>query len=423
MDTTDPNAQSWILTDPESHFPIQNLPYGVFSRGHEPPRVGVAIGEFILDLATMYDEGLISQSRVPFNVFSLPRLNEFMACGRLAWQSTREAVFTLLLSKTATLRDNAELRRHALVPMRETSMHLPVFIGDYVDFYSSEQHATNVGRMFRPDNPLLPNWKHIPIGYNGRASSIVISGTPIRRPMGQIVPPDSETPVFAPTRNLDFELEVGFYTGKSNALGSTIPIADAEEYIFGLTLVNDWSARDIQRWEYQPLGPFLAKTFGTSVSPWVVPLDAVSRFRIAGGEQDPEPLPHLRSSAAWHLDMHLEVSLRTSGMTSPQVLSRTNFRYMYWSMAQQLAHQASNGTNVQVGDLYASGTISGETPDSLGSMLELAWRGERPIALTETGEARSFLQDGDEVAMSGWCQGDGYRVGFGEVVGRVLPAE
>lgn len=421
--TTNPKARSWINVDPESHFPIQNLPYGIFSRRHEPKRACVAIGDQILDLALLYDEGLLSQGHIPFNVFALDRLNEFMACGRPAWQSIRRRLFELLEEKTPDLRDNRELQKRALIPMSEVQMHLPVFIGDYVDFYSSEQHATNVGSMFRPDNPLMPNWKHLPVGYNGRASSIVISGTPIRRPNGQILPPNEEEPIQSASKALDFELEVGFYTGKANELGTRVSTSDAEDYIFGLCLVNDWSARDIQRWEYQPLGPFLSKSFGTSVSPWVVTLDALAPWRVSGPRQSPAVLPYLKYSGKWRLDIELEVWLQSEKMSGPQRICKTNFKNMYWNMAQQLAHQTINGTNVQVGDLYASGTVSGNEPDSYGSMLELAWRGERPIALEETGETRAFLQDGDVVAMTGYCQGDGYRVGFGECVGQIQPAE
>jgi fumarylacetoacetase len=421
--TINPKARSWIHVDPESHFPIQNMPYGIFSRKHESKRACIAIGDHVLDLAVLYDEGLLSQGQIPFNVFALDRLNEFMACGKSAWTSTRKRLFQLLEEKTPDLRDNVMVQRRALIPIAEVQMHLPVFIGDYVDFYSSEQHATNVGSMFRPDNPLMPNWKHLPVGYNGRASSIVLSGSAIRRPCGQILPPSTEKPIESASKALDFELEVGFYTGKSSELGTRVPTSAAEEYIFGISLVNDWSARDIQRWEYQPLGPFLSKSFGTSVSPWVVTLDALAPWRIAGPKQSPPVLPYLKYRGKWRFDIQLEVWLQTQKMTSPQRISKTTFKNMYWNMAQQLAHQSVNGTNIQVGDLYASGTVSGDTPDSYGSMLELAWRGEKPIEISETGETRSFLQDGDVVAMTGWCQGDGYRVGFGECVGQILPAE
>ncbi|RMI20619.1 MAG: fumarylacetoacetase, partial [Calditrichaeota bacterium] len=296
-------------------------------------------------------------------------------------------------------------------------------IGDYTDFYASKEHATNVGSMFRgKENALMPNWVWIPVGYHGRASSVVLSGTPIRRPVGQTKPEDSDHPVFGPSRLLDFELEMGFFVGPGNALGEPIPIEKAEEHIFGLVLVNDWSARDIQKWEYQPLGPFLAKNFATSISPWIVPLDALEPFRCPGPPQEPEPLPYLRQNQPGAFDIHLEVYLQSERMDSPTRICQTNFRYMYWSMAQQLTHHTITGCNLRPGDLMASGTISGPTPDSYGSMLELAWRGTRPVPISP-GETRSFLHDGDTVVMTGWAQGNGYRVGFGELRGKILPAK
>lgn len=420
--TIDPAARSWIEVAPDSHFSIQNLPYGVFSRQNDSRRCGIAIGDYVLDLSVLYDEGFFNQALIPINVFALPVLNEFMACGLQAWRHVRGRLFELLREDAPDVRDNRRLRERILVPINEVMMHLPVSIGNFVDFYSSEQHARNVGSMFRPDNPLMPNWKHLPVAYNGRASSVVVSGTPIRRPKGQTLPPGAESPVYGPTSCLDFELEMGFYTGKSNPLGTQVTTDEAEQYIFGMCLVNDWSARDIQRWEYQPLGPFLSKSFGTSVSPWIVSLDALAPWRIPGPKQDPPVLPYLGYEGNWHFDIHLEVALQSERMSSPQVVCRTNFKNMYWNIAQQLAHQTVNGTNVQIGDLYASGTVSGDLPDSWGSMLELTWRGERPITLKESGEQRSFLNDNDTVIMTGWCQGEGYRVGFGEVVGKVLPA-
>jgi fumarylacetoacetase len=420
MDRThDPRASSWIEVDPTSDFPIQNLPFGVFSPEGDEPRVGVAIGEYVLDLSCVAQRFEIG---APAEVFAARSLNRFAALGRETWREVRLRVFDLLHVDNGSLREDADLRRRSLFERRKVEMKVPFDIGDYVDFYSSEQHATNVGSMFRPDNPLMPNWKHLPVGYNGRASSIVVSGTPIRRPLGQTKPAEAESPVFGPTRALDFELEVGFFTGKDNPLGDIVRTKQAREYIFGLVLVNDWSARDVQRWEYQPLGPFLAKSFATTISPWVVTLDALDPFFVEGPVQDPPVLPYLRYQGKWALDIHLEVQIKSRSMSQYQRISKTNFRQMYWNMAQQLAHQASNGTNIQVGDLYASGTVSGDTPDSYGSMLELAWRGERPLRLEETGEQRSFLQDGDSVLLRGWCEGEGYRVGFGECEGTVLPA-
>jgi fumarylacetoacetase len=301
-------------------------------------------------------------------------------------------------------------------------MHLPAEIGDYTDFYSSREHATNVGTMLRgPDNALMPNWLHLPVAYHGRASSIVVSGTPVRRPCGQSKPEKADAPVFGPSRSLDFELEVAAFIGPGNDLGRAIPIAEARDHVFGLVLLNDWSARDIQAWEYVPLGPFLAKNFATSISPWVVSLEALEPFRTAGPVQQPAPLRYLNLPGDTTYDIHLEVALQSAKMSRPQVVCRTNFKHLYWSLAQQCAHHTVNGCNLRPGDLLASGTVSGPAPDSFGSMLELAWRGTKPLTLTDS-DQRSFLQDGDTVTMTGWCQGDGYRVGFGEVMGRVEPA-
>jgi fumarylacetoacetase len=309
--------------------------------------------------------------------------------------------------------------------MADVQMLLPAAIGDYTDFYSSREHASNVGTMFRgPDKALMPNWLYLPVAYHGRASSIVVSGTDLHRPQGQLPPPMGETgaaPSLGPTRALDFELEMGFFVGPGNDLGQPIPISAAAEHIFGLVLVNDWSARDIQQWEYVPLGPFLAKNFGTSISPWVVPLAALEPFRTAGPRQEPSPLPYLQSRGDWAFDINLEASLQGTNLAGPQRLCTTNFKYLYWNMAQQLAHHTVTGCNLRPGDLLASGTISGPTPDSYGSLLELAWRGTRPLRLPN-GEQRSYLEDGDRVTMTGWCQGQGYRVGFGELTGKILPA-
>jgi len=410
--------RSWIEVAAESHFPIQNLPYGVFSADDREKRVGVRIGDNVLDLVTLHDAGLIPGA----NVYDRPYINDLMGLGTNAWHEVRNAIVDILRESEPTLRDDTELRSSALIPISQVTMHLPVKIGAFVDFYSSEQHATNVGSMFRPDAPLMPNWKHLPVGYNGRASSVIVSGTPVKRPHGQTSPGQATEPIFGPSKNLDFELEVGFFTGRENPLGNQVPTARADDFIFGLVLVNDWSARDIQRWEYQPLGPFLSKSFATTISPWVVTMAALEPFRIAGPEQNPPVLDYLKYERPWRLDMNLEVHLKTEKMLRPQVISRTNYKNMYWNMAQQLAHQTVNGTNVQIGDLYASGTVSGDEPDSYGSMLELAWRGERPIEMQETGEERKFLQDGDTVILTGYCQGDGYRVGFGEASGKVRPA-
>lgn len=410
------DAKSWVEVAADSHFPIQNLPFGVGCCEGKPECVCIRIGDYALHLWTLMDAGLIPEE-------GFPMLCSFQDLDRGNLSDIRRIAYDLLRADNPILRDNAELRDQALTPVDDATVQLPCLIGAYVDFYSGINHASNVGKMFRPDMPpLLPNYRELPVGYNGRASSVMVSGEPIRRPKGQTKAADAERPVFGASKELDFELEMGFFTGRGNVLGEPISIDKIGDYILGFVLVNDWSARDIQRWEYQPLGPFLAKTFGTSISPWVVTLDALEPFRVAGPAQDPEPLEYLRAKEKWHFDIHLEVSIRTEKMTKPQVICRTNAQELYWSCAQQLAHQASNGTNVEPGDLYASGTISGTDPGSFGSLLELTWRGQNALTMEETGETRKFLEDGDTVIMSGWCQGDGYRVGFGTVEGKVLPA-
>ncbi len=427
--THDPALRSFIDVDPDSPFPIQNLPFGVFKRkAGRTARVGVAIGTFVLDLGVLEDRKLFGgeylAGRRPF---SQPSLNPFMALGRPAWREARRTVQTLLRHDTPTLRDDEVLREQALVPCDEVEMLMPARIGDYTDFYSSRQHATNVGAMFRdPDNALLPNWLHLPVGYHGRASSVVVSGTDVVRPRGQTKPNDDEPPVFGPSRLLDFELELGFFVGTGTDLGQPIAIDQADEHIFGFVLVNDWSARDIQKWEYVPLGPFLGKSFATSISPWVVMAEALEPFRVEGEAQTPEAgnpaiLDYLKQTGKRSLDLHLEVGLWPEDADSPTTIARSNARNLYWSPEQQLAHHTVNGCNVRPGDLMASGTISGEDEGSYGSMLELSWRGTDPVTLRD-GVERKFLQDGDLVTMTGWAQGDGYRVGFGEVRGRVLPA-
>ena len=412
--------KSFIDVAPDSHFPLQNLPYGVFStRADRSPRAGVAIGDRILDLAVLEEAGLLSVSPPGRRVFDGATLNDFIALGRPSWTRARRRIGELLGEDEPTLRDNATLRARALVPMADAQLRLPVEIPGYTDFYSSKEHATNVGSMFRdPKKALLPNWVHLPIAYNGRASSVVVSGTPIRRPQGQLKLPDADRPIFAPSRKLDFELETAFVVGEGNALGEPIPVSEAERHIFGVVLMNDWSARDIQTWEYVPLGPFNSKTFGTSISPWIVTMEALEPFRVPGPVQDPEPLPYLRQSGAQGFDIQLQVALAPAG-GKPTTICRTNARYLYWSMAQQLAQHTVSGCNTRIGDLMGSGTISGPEHDASGSLLELAWNGQEPIELS-TGARRSFLEDGDEVVMTGWCQADGYRVGFGEVRGTIV---
>jgi fumarylacetoacetase len=415
--------RSFIEVPRDSHFPLENLPFGVFKPRTGAARVGVAIGTSVLDLSVLEEKGHFGGAEFQQQtVFANDSLNAFLSLGRPAWQKTRQTLQHLLAAETPDLRDDASLRSHACHEQSDVTMQLPARIGDYTDFYSSYHHAHNVGTMLRgPENALMPNWKHLPVGYHGRASSIVPSGTDVRRPRGQIKPPDAEAPIFSASRSFDYELEMAFLIGPGNALGEPVPISRANEHIFGMVLMNDWSARDVQAWEYQPLGPFLAKNFCTSISPWVVTLDALEPFRHPLPAQNPEPLEYLRAKEDFTYDIQLQAHLRTSTMDTPHVITRTNFQHLYWSIAQQLAHHTVNGCNLQPGDLLASGTISGPTEDSRGCMLELSWRGANPLALPN-GETRKWLEDGDALTISGWCEGDGYRVGFGEVTGRVLPA-
>ena len=418
----DPALRSFVSVEAASDFPIQNLPYGVFSTPAMPtPRIGVAIGDYVLDLWQLEQD-----CRLPvrdLGVFSAPSLNPFMALGPKVWSQTRAQISELLRHDNDELRDNPGLRKRALVPMADVSLHLPIAVSGYTDFYSSKEHATNVGVMFRgKDNALQPNWLHMPIGYNGRASTVVVSGTKVRRPRGQLKPPNAELPTFGPCKRLDFELEMGVVIGQPSPMGEMLNEARAEAMIFGFVLLNDWSARDIQQWEYVPLGPFQGKAFATSISPWVVTREALEPFRRNGPIQDPAPLPYLRQTEPNNYDLELEVGMRAASMNEPSRICRTNFKYMYWSSVQQLVHHASSGCAMNVGDLLGSGTISGPEKSQRGSLLEISWNGTEPIELA-SGITRTFLEDGDLLVMRGWCQGDGYRVGFGEVEGTILPAE
>ena len=432
--------ESFINVSAESDFPIENLPFGIFKPRNAGPRAGVAIGDLILDLSVLEERGhfsdivaaAVTNGRTRGNLpprtapattlFASDSLNAFMALGRPAWKKTREILQNLLSAETATLRDNTELRARAFHKQNEVTMQLPARIGDYTDFYSSYYHAHNVGTMLRgPDNALMPNWKWLPVAYHGRASSIVVSGTEVKRPRGQTKPSDANSPAYDPSKSLDFELETAFFIGPGNSLGQSVSIDHAEDHIFGIVLMNDWSARDIQTWEYQPLGPFLAKNFYTSISPWVVTLEALEPFRNGLPAQDPSPLSYLKRANDFTFDIHLEARLQTAKMTESQTITRTNFQNLYWSIVQQLAHHTVNGCNLQPGDLLASGTISGRAEDSRGCMLELTWRGANPLQLS-SGETRKWLEDGDTLSITGWCQGDGYRIGFGTVDGRVISA-
>jgi len=421
----DPNLQSFVDVPTGSDFPIHNLPFGVFrpSAGARP-RIGVAIGDAVLDLAVLAERGLLSGRALgDGDAFRQPTLNAFMALGHPAWREARARLTQFLRIGDSTIRDNGSLRQAALHPMASVEMLLPAAIGDYTDFYSSREHATNVGTMFRgPDNALQENWLHLPVGYHGRSSSVVVSGTDVRRPKGQTKADGAESPSYGPSRLMDFELEMGFFVGPGNALGEPMPIDQAPEHIFGMVLVNDWSARDIQKWEYVPLGPFLGKNFGTSISPWVVTMEALEPFRCAGPTQDdPEPLDYLKTQRNCAYDIPLEVLLQSEQMDVPETIATSNFKYMYWSICQQLAHHTVNGCNARPGDLLGSGTISGPDKHERGSMLELSWRGTEPIELTN-GETRKFLADDDTVIMRGHCDAEGIRIGFGEVSGKLLPA-
>ena len=434
-DTTDPALHSWLdaANDPACDYPVQNLPLGVFSRraSDDRPRVGVAVGESVLDLSALHRAGLFAGTPVGSkNVFAQPALNAFLALGRPAWTALRERLCELLDTNTAALRDDGALRDAALVPLIEADLHLPVVIGDYTDFYASAHHATNVGKMFRPDSaPLLPNYKHMPVGYHGRASSVVLTGAPVRRPMGQTKADDAQTPTFGPCRLLDYELEMAAVVGAGNALGSRIDIRRWRDHLVGMVLLNDWSARDIQKWEYVPLGPFNAKNFASTISPWVVTFDALAPFAVgppARGPEDPPNLDYLTPPGD-AFDITLEVLLQSQQMRDagapPMRVSRGSLEDMYWTVAQMLAHHTSTDCNLRPGDLLGTGTVSGPRDDSRGCLLERTWRGTQPLTLP-TGEARKFLADGDTVIIRGFCEREGFRrIGLGECVGTILPAE
>lgn len=411
--THDPARRSWVASAnaPDADFPIQNLPWGVFSERDGPRRVGVAIGDMILDVTALEADGVLEPAPGE-TLFRAGVLNPFMALGPAVWSATRAALADLLDAETGE-------RALPLVPQARARMHLPIFVRSYTDFYASREHATNVGTMFRgPENALPPNWLHIPIGYNGRASTVVVSGTPIRRPLGQLKGPDDTAPRLGPSQRLDIELELGAILGTGNAMGQPVTTAQAWEMIFGFVLLNDWSARDVQVWEYQPLGPFQSKAFGTSISPWVVTREALAPFRVAAPPREKPLLPYLHEDAPRNIDLALEIDLAPHGQ-GPHTIARTNARHLYYSAAQQVAHHALSGCAMETGDLIGSGTISGPTPDSRGSLLELTWNGREPLDLR--GTPRVFLQDGDSVTLRGHCDGP-YRVGFGTCEGTILPA-
>jgi len=422
ISANNPNLKSWVTVPANSDFPIQNLPFGIFSEGANDKRVGVALGDKIIDLYQLASFGYLNNTSFSASDFEQDTLNAMMLKGKAANRILRNRISEIFEESNDELKKNEQHVAQILSNQKDCELHLPVQIGDYTDFYSSEQHAYNVGCMFRdPNNALLPNWKHIPVGYHGRSSSIVVSGTPFHRPMGQLKPSPEEDPIFAPCRLLDFELEMAFITFQGKPLGERISTEEADEYIFGMTLFNDWSARDIQKWEYIPLGPFLAKNFASHMSPWIVTLDALEPFRTSGPVQDPKVLPYLEYKGDKHIDINIEMGIQPEG-TSETVVTKSNYKHMYWNMNQQLAHHSVNGCNINCGDTMASGTISGPTEGSYGSMLEISWAGSKSVKMAD-GTERKFIQDNDTVIMRGYSEKDGVRVGFGEVSAKVLPAK
>lgn len=418
--TNDPNRKSWLNVPENSDFPIQNIPFGVFLTKDDVITIGTRIGDYAIDLGALQQLNYFDGIDLTDDMFMQDTLNDFISDGKKTWRLVRNRIGDIFDSNNPKLRDNPEHREIVIFTMDEVEMQLPVLIGDYTDFYSSKEHATNVGKMFRdPDNALLPNWLHIPVGYHGRSSTIIPSGIPVHRPMGQTLPNGETTPVFGPSRLVDFELETAFITTDANIMGENIPVNEAEDYIFGMVLLNDWSARDIQKWEYVPLGPFLAKNFASSISPWIVTMDALEPFRCKGPVQEPTPLPYLQQKGKHAFDINLEVYIEPEN-AEPTLVSKSNFKYMYWSMSQQLAHHTSNGCRVNSGDMMGSGTISGPTPDSFGSMLELTWGGKNPLIMSD-GTERKFINDNDTVTIKGHCQNSSIRIGFGEVSTKLLP--
>ena len=417
-----PALKSWVNVPAGSDFPIQNLPFGVFRTSSLGVRIGVRIGDHVLDLKTLQVLGYLENLAFDASDFDTDALNYLMGKGKQATRELRNRISNLLDASNDELQKNTHHAEQVLIPNKSIIMLMPVKIGDYTDFYSSREHATNVGTMFRdPNNALLPNWLWIPVGYHGRASSVILSGQNIHRPKGQIKPDPEKDPIYAPCRNLDFELETAFITYDGKPLGDSITPNEAEDFIFGMVLFNDWSARDIQTWEYVPLGPFLSKNFASSISAWVVTLDALQAYKVSGPEQHPEVLSYLEFEGPKSYDINLEVSIQPENGTE-NVICESNFKYMYWNMAQQLAHHTVNGCNIRCGDLMGSGTISGPTPNSYGSMLELAWKGTKPLQMSD-GTERKFIQDNDTVIMRGYCESNGARIGFGEVAAKILPAK
>jgi fumarylacetoacetase len=413
---------SWIEVMKESDFPLQNIPFGIFKTSGGPARAATRIGDTIIDLHSLAMHGFLDGLNIDHGLFEQETLNALIELGKPACRSLRARIAEVFEQGNSSLRDHPKIKHEILFPVESIRMLMPVKVGDYTDFYSSMEHATNVGIMFRdPANALLPNWKHLPVGYHGRSSSIVVSGTDIHRPKGQTKADTAESPEFGPSKQVDFELEMAFIPCKKTELGQSISTAEAEDHIFGLVIFNDLSARDIQKWEYIPLGPFLAKNFGSVISPWIVTLDALEPFRVPGPKQEPAVLPYLQFEGAHNFDVQLEVLIQPEDQQE-QLVCHSNYKYMYWNLAQQLAHQTVNGCNINVGDLYGSGTISGPAPGSFGSMLEIAWKGTKPVTMAD-GSERKFINDNDTIIMRGYCKNDHLRIGFGEVVTRILPAK
>jgi len=409
---------TWIDIPKDSDFSIYNLPFGIFSSKNVSKRIGVAVGNKVIDLLACNDLNIFEDLNIDNSIFENDFLNDFINLGKNKTNKVREIIQLQLTDDNSMLKKNYGL----IISMNNIEMHLPVKIGDYTDFYSSIEHASNIGSMFRdPKNPLLPNWKYLPVGYHGRASSIVVSEVDVYRPKGQIKPIDSDSPIFSASKRVDFELEMGFIIGKNSSLGQSVSTNQAEEYIFGKVLFNDWSARDIQKWEYVPLGPFLGKSFASSISPWVVTIEALDPFKVKGPAQDPEVLEYLKYEGLKNYDINLSVSIIPEKSEIESVICRSNFKYMYWNMSQQIAHHTINGCNLNIGDIMASGTISGKSKDSYGSMLELSWGGKKSILLKD-GLSRTFVEDYDSIIMRGYCERDNIRVGFGEVKTKLLPS-
>lgn len=418
----DPSLKSWIEVAKNSDFPVQNIPFGIFKTHNLSPRVGTRIGDNVIDLKTLFTLGYLDNLPFRLEDFDTNVLNHIMSHGKRATTDLRNRISKLFNDEVQDLQKNQHHVEQCIIDESKVQMLMPVRVGDYTDFYSSRDHATNVGTMFRdPDNALLPNWLWIPVGYHGRASSIIPSGQPIKRPKGQQKPSEDEDPVFGPCKLLDFELEMAFVTFEGKPLGESISTKEAKDHIFGMCIMNDWSARDIQKWEYVPLGPFLAKSFASSISPWIVTMDALESYSIDGPKQDPEVLSYLKYEGKHHYDINLEVGIKPEN-SEETIVCKSNYKHMYWNMAQQLAHHTVNGCNIRCGDMMASGTISGPTPDSFGSMLEISWKGTKPIKMND-GSERKFIQDQDTVIMRGHCENNGVRIGFGEVSTKVLPAD